>query len=338
MDIISIKRCLSLRGLNDQDFNLNTSSHSAFKQNAYFKRLNFLSRITPMTSPRLKALSVAVGVQIILSGCSIQPFSFERHATSAISSTTDVEPKPISVRHFSPARRFMDQHFQKTESATKSAIESPALKQEKNQQKMANLDLEIELLQLENQRIQEKTAYLQRQKLQIEQQKHNQKKELQPVTSISTAYAELKKEVVHAQLNIQKQLQAIELAKSARPTPEYQAMDVAFKAEVNSNDDVIEDQTLDNQMYFTVYVTTEKFDWINLWGQLEQGGIEDKWKGFSTEKSVYFIYVGAYGQLSYAEKRKDDLAQRIGQAPDIVQSHKQEKMDKIALLVLKNRG
>lgn len=69
--------------------------------------------------------------------------------------------------------------------------------------------------------------------------------------------------------------------------------------------------------YSVVYVYPEPQPWDEMWAKLEAANEKDKWRGYSGDKSRYFIYVGAYYNQMDAEQRQTALFSLVGERPDL---------------------
>ena len=69
--------------------------------------------------------------------------------------------------------------------------------------------------------------------------------------------------------------------------------------------------------YSVVYIYPEPQPWNAMWDKLEQAREQDKWRGFNSDRSRYFIYVGAYFRQTDARQRQDDLMALVGEKPDV---------------------
>lgn len=72
-----------------------------------------------------------------------------------------------------------------------------------------------------------------------------------------------------------------------------------------------------SQRYDVVYVFENEPPQESMWTALDSFEISDKWRGINREKQSYFIYVGVYNSLDYAQDRKLSLADLTGQSPQI---------------------
>ena len=278
-------------------------------------------------------------------GCAFSPLSFEKatgfnhyknkHQLSKSFESQAYNPHDEQVPevsdHVAPAQ---------TKAPLVKNPASQAAYEQSMQQKLDALNLEIELLTLENQRIKDKNQY-------IEQKKKREKVQNLDF-KLSDEYLALRQDVSMAKESIELTLNQLEIAPASLAVPAYQPGNT-FGLQQESNgtayfSNVNEDKPSSYEveykgLYHTVYVTSEKPDWLTLWDRLADASVTDKWKGFSTSKGVYFIYVGAYAQMVFAEKRQEDLLQRIGLAPDIVTGdNKEERIEKMAALVQNKKG
>jgi hypothetical protein len=57
--------------------------------------------------------------------------------------------------------------------------------------------------------------------------------------------------------------------------------------------------------------------WNQVWQELEEQEVVDKWRGQRGTEKRFFIYVGTYAGLGMAERRAQHLAQMVGQAPEV---------------------
>jgi hypothetical protein len=72
-----------------------------------------------------------------------------------------------------------------------------------------------------------------------------------------------------------------------------------------------------NWNYAVVYQFDTADPWNQVWQELEEQEVVDKWRGQRGTEKRFFIYVGTYAGLGMAERRAQHLAQMVGQAPEV---------------------
>jgi len=237
---------------------------------------------------------------------------------------TLVLPVQFENQNKAPLMQAPQRHTDLTRHVTpgkiiKSKIEPISEDLTVNQLKIKQLLLEIELLTLENQRIQ--------QKLQYRKKYRSKQKPLQTPIFFANEKLDIDIKNFHQRVSLAyTQLNhrpTVDLNNFTNPIPLTQS-DV-------DNDVVPVANTLTlvqkkPSLYHAVYVFMNKKQWQQTWQNLHDHKVSDKWRGYNKATAVYFIYVGAYGQKKYASRRQLNLAKLVGLEPKIVVNNDQRRL------------
>lgn len=272
-----------------------------------------------MTIRKIKNFLLLI-ICLYLQGCALdQMFGEIEPEKSAVADASVVEsPQP------SPGVVHLASEPLLTEVNSDSAQESRFINRIKLDQtalELQRLALEIELLTLENQRIRQKLNHREQFKARQINTVATQAKPVSP-SVLKLASPEMQ----HLYQQLQAQRQVIDQTLQQAAPVSHQSPGPASVYASSAQPQILKKPASDKVFFHTVYVLQSRNRWQDLWLALDQNNITDKWRGYNSVKQVHFIYVGAYAQLSYAERRALQLNKAIGMAPKIVTGTRSEKV------------